>query len=467
MKYTLLLCLIGLLLACKEKKQINFIGYAHQIANGKWGFINETGEEIVAYKFDGAKDFKEGIAVVRMGNGYGFINTKGKIVIPFKYEQAESFQYGLAIVTQNAKKGIINLKGEKVVDCLYDELHIFPEEGVAKARKENKYGYINLSGKEMIPFRYDEIFAFDSTGIALVKQNGKLGYVSRDGKEILPCLYNDIQKFGAYLYSITNDSLSGFINLQKQMVTPCQYQSATFCDADGELYNGEIIRVEAEGKFGLIDAHGNTICETTYDRIDDFGERGLALVVKDNLYGYIDKKGKEVFLPRYEELEYFTPNVYKIKKERKFGLIDSLQNEITSCIYDAIGKMSNRLFRIYKDDALGLLDENGDIALPSVYKDIYWFDKERQFILVLNQDNQVGLLNDKGAPLTRCIYTHIEPFNSMGYALVRAKGKEGYVNKKGKEVVPCIYSYVYPISEDQTVQVRNDKGVTIRLSINN
>ncbi|KIO44235.1 WG repeat-containing protein [Sanguibacteroides justesenii] len=398
MKYTLLLCLIGLLLACKEKKQINFIGYAHQIANGKWGFINETGEEIVAYKFDGAKDFKEGVAVVRMGNGYGFINTKGKIVIPLKYEQAESFQYGLAIVTQNAKKGIINLKGEKVVDCLYDELHIFPEEGVAKARKENKYGYINLSGKEMIPFRYDEIFAFDSTGIALVKQNGKLGYVSRDGKEILPCLYNDIQKFGAYLYSITNDSLSGFINLQKQMVTPCQYQSATFCDADGELYNGEIIRVEAEGKFGLI---------------------------------------------------------------------DSLQNEITSCIYDAIGKMSNRLFRIYKDDALGLLDENGDIALPSVYKDIYWFDKERQFILVLNQDNQVGLLNDKGAPLTRCIYTHIEPFNSMGYALVRAKGKEGYVNKKGKEVVPCIYSYVYPISEDQTVQVRNDKGVTIRLSINN
>ena len=55
------------------------------------GLLTETGEEIVAYKFDGAKDFKEGVAVVRMGNTYGFINTKGKIAIPLKYEQAETF----------------------------------------------------------------------------------------------------------------------------------------------------------------------------------------------------------------------------------------------------------------------------------------------------------------------------------------------------------------------------------------
>ena len=50
--------------------------------NGKWGFIDKTGKEIVTPKYDDAKDFKEGLAWVEL-NGKGFyikVFPDGKVV---------------------------------------------------------------------------------------------------------------------------------------------------------------------------------------------------------------------------------------------------------------------------------------------------------------------------------------------------------------------------------------------------
>ncbi|SFM37782.1 WG containing repeat-containing protein [Paenibacillus sp. 1_12] len=40
----------------------------------KWGFIDNTGKEIVAVKFERAFDFSEGLAAVKVKGKWGFIN---------------------------------------------------------------------------------------------------------------------------------------------------------------------------------------------------------------------------------------------------------------------------------------------------------------------------------------------------------------------------------------------------------
>ena len=56
-------------------------GLAAVKKDGKWGYINTKGEQIVECKFDDACDFSEGFAWVKKDGKWGYINTKGCSVI--------------------------------------------------------------------------------------------------------------------------------------------------------------------------------------------------------------------------------------------------------------------------------------------------------------------------------------------------------------------------------------------------
>ena len=56
-------------------------GFAAVQKDGKWGYINTKGEQIVECKFDDAMGFNEGFAAVQKDGKRGYINTKGCFVI--------------------------------------------------------------------------------------------------------------------------------------------------------------------------------------------------------------------------------------------------------------------------------------------------------------------------------------------------------------------------------------------------
>ncbi|MGM9698918.1 MAG: WG repeat-containing protein [Prevotella sp.] len=90
---------------------------------GRWGFVNEQGEEIVAPQYIDVGDFHEGLAWVCLDNGtrkgynwrggkFGFINTQGEMVVPAVYDDVSSFYEGKALVWQDNQALYINKEGE-------------------------------------------------------------------------------------------------------------------------------------------------------------------------------------------------------------------------------------------------------------------------------------------------------------------------------------------------------------------
>jgi hypothetical protein len=86
-------------------------------ANGKHGYIDETGKEVIPFKYDEAEDFSEGIALVRLNDKFGYIDKTGKEIIPLKYDDAFNFFGGLARVILNDKQFYIDKTGKCVKDC--------------------------------------------------------------------------------------------------------------------------------------------------------------------------------------------------------------------------------------------------------------------------------------------------------------------------------------------------------------
>ena len=260
-------------------------GLAPVELNDKRGFVNTDGVEVIPCQYDDAWFFSDGMAPIELDGKWGFINTDGTEVIPHLYDYAWNFTEGMAPVLRNGKWGFINTFSAEVIPCQYDDVEKFSE-GLARIKSNGNYGFINTDGVEVIPCRYSNAWGF-SEGLARVWNNGKYGFINTDGVEIIPCRYDGADSFTEGLARVRCYGKSGFINTNGMQAIPCQYDSAgTFSDG--------LARILRNGKWGFINADGVEVIPCRYDGAEDFSE-GLAVVKLGGKYGYVDKHGNDTF----------------------------------------------------------------------------------------------------------------------------------------------------------------------------
>ena len=84
--------------------------------NGKYGFIDVSGEIIVPLIYNDAFSFQEGLAIVENDKGLsGYVDTKNNIVIPLTYISAKPFENGIAFVETGDEYQLIDKTGKIVV----------------------------------------------------------------------------------------------------------------------------------------------------------------------------------------------------------------------------------------------------------------------------------------------------------------------------------------------------------------
>ena len=131
------------------------------------------------WEFDNAWDFNEGLAMVEKDGKRGYINTKGEQIVECKFYDAWYFNEGLARVEKDDKWGYVNTKGEQIVECKFDDTWVF-KKGFAKVKKDDKWGYINTKGEQIVECKFDYACQF-SEGFAWVKKDGKWSYINTKG----------------------------------------------------------------------------------------------------------------------------------------------------------------------------------------------------------------------------------------------------------------------------------------------
>ena len=175
--------------AAKKRKKYDWKGYyseglAAVELNGKYGFIDKSGNEVIPLEYDNVHFFYDGRARVQLNRKYGFIDKSGNKITPLKYNYAEDFYDGLAPVGLNGKYGFIDKSGNEVIPCKYDGfLTNSFSNGPVPVKLNGKYGFMDKSGNVVIPFKYDWANVF-SNGRAKVKLNGEEFYIDKNGNKI-------------------------------------------------------------------------------------------------------------------------------------------------------------------------------------------------------------------------------------------------------------------------------------------
>lgn len=273
------------------------------------GLLDKNGKEVTEIKYDRVSYFNEGLSKVSLNGKSGFINNKGHEVIPLKYENSEFdmsivtgsntdfFSEGLAKVKLNGKWGFIDKSGVAVIPIIYDKIEAF-RDGLSRVTKDGKKGYINKAGLIIIPFdKYDHIGQFSFEGITEVKINNKYGLIDKNGKELTPIKYDWINGFCEGLANVTLGSLNGFIDQSGKELIPIKYEEVHYCYDDG------LTAAKLNGKWGFIDKSDNEVISLKYDEVIFDNGSGLFYGYGDDIKVkvkigdrdfYIDRSGNEV-----------------------------------------------------------------------------------------------------------------------------------------------------------------------------
>lgn len=302
--------------------------------DGKLGFIDSTGREVITAQFQSIADmshFNDGLAPVNGPEGSGYIDPSGRFVIgPTKeWGQARPFSEGIAAVLIWAKTresyntpafidrtGRVVLSDSRVKESSYFSEGLMPmeeggrwgfvdrnfqwvvppqfahagelAEGLAPVKIGTKGGFVDRHGKTIIPPRYDGVWGF-SNGAALVRLNGLFGYVDRGGREIIRTQFAYASYFREERAFVRTPTATHFMMINKSgdAITKPVYQLA------GEFSEGSAA-VQENGLWGFVDHNGSWMIRPTFVRADGFW-RGLARVAWKDGRGYIDKKGRTVF----------------------------------------------------------------------------------------------------------------------------------------------------------------------------
>ena len=325
-------------------------GLSRAEKNGKWGFINKSGAEVIPFIYSGANGFVNGLAPVCKDDKWGYIDTQGKVVIPFKYDEAGVFKDGLAEVTkgkyQDSKSGFIDTTGKEVIPVMYRGCNWGFSEGLAGVCVEGylkgKYGYIDTTGEVVIPFIYDYVNDF-SEGLAGVELGGMCGYIDKTGQVVIPITLERREWFHEGMVKDSQDLKNwGFIDRNGENVIPYIYEWV-------DDFSEGLALVWKDEKCGFIDKEGKVVIPFIYDRAGGFSE-GLAVIsvvtgyetrkmpgvsenysgdeddfveIEEKIYkkGYIDKTGKEVIPCIFDEARHFRGGEAIVCKDGKWGIL--------------------------------------------------------------------------------------------------------------------------------------------------
>jgi len=170
-------------------------GYASVKQNGKYCYIDASGQIILQVDFSFAGSFHNGFAAVAntVNNNqlYGFIDKSGKLQISLQFSNYDEFHENYAAVTINDKSGIINKKGEWIIPPKYQDMYS-PRENVVVFQQDNKWGFMLVDGTILHEPAFDVINHSDlfKGGMGefanYVIRNGinylSSGYLRKDGK---------------------------------------------------------------------------------------------------------------------------------------------------------------------------------------------------------------------------------------------------------------------------------------------
>ncbi|MDQ3393275.1 MAG: WG repeat-containing protein [Bacteroidota bacterium] len=421
---------------------------------------------------------------------FGVINTKGKAVVPFNYLFLAGNEGALIAGKDKSgitRYGLIDMKNNVLIPFDFISIKQVSKNRFSLKNGEEKVSMVDSKGFRLIGFELDSIGDF-SGNIATVYLNGKKGKIDNEGKFVLKPIYKDIfeENFG---YRALHYPSWKLLDAQNHLVNNFEYDEMFPADSNtykiklGEkmaivdakdnflmpavnlvgVFENKIAIFIKKNKYGVVDHRGKVIIKPEYDSVritdtfilgmkrtihekwsvfnhqgDSLTERtyqevksekpGLLGVKRNDSWGFINEKGKEIIPNQYDSVENFQGQVTKATFLGSEGVINNQGEWLANPWHEFVQPVSENIFYFRSGKKTGLLGPGN----KQIYTTENAFFPINSGFIEKNAENKLGLVNKKGIVILKVEYDEISHLQGDSIYIFKKDGKFGIVTTEGK-----------------------------------
>ncbi len=274
-----------------------------------------------------------------------------------------------------------------------------------------KWGVIDSNGNIIIPTKYDEMILIPDSS-----------------KAIFVCTYNVDYENGTYDTKVINDKneeiIKGYDNVNY----------IDYLDGNGKItYLKDLLIVEKNNKYGIVDLAGNELLTTEYDKITKMENINNSLIIeKDGLVGLSDYQGNIIIKPEYSEIQGIG-NDYKngyITKDKGnlYGIIDFNKSMIFDNKYlDIKNIYSSNKYAVKIDKKYRIVDKQGKIITDTEFEDVIDILGEQ---VIYTEKNKYGVITISGEKIIKPEYEELQFINN-NFFIAKKDEKYGVISSNG------------------------------------
>ena len=289
--------------------------------------------------------------------------------------------------------------------------------------QDAKWGIIGTNGETVINPMYQEI-----------------PIVIDKSKDVFLFTYDINEEDGTYKTKAVNKNNEQLFTNYNKVEALENYDSA-----ENVWYEKNVLKVEKDGKWGLIDTNGKEISEIIYDNIKTLkGIQNSIIVEKEGKYGLLNCNGVKILDTNYSEILNFGDdyiNGYITKnQDGKFGIVNVSGEQVLENNYEEI-------YNIYSDKYF-VIGENGNQQLINKDKEKVLtenFDEIKQITstgVIYVKDGKYGFMDFEGNIIIEASYDVLNEINT-GIFLTQKDGKAGLIDKDKNEKVAFNFKNIY------------------------
>ena len=185
-------------------------------------------------------------------------------------------------------------------------------------------------------------------------------------KDVFLCIYDVNEEDGTYKTKALNSKNEEILTNYDKIEALENYD-----ESENIWYEKNVLKVQKDGKWGLIDLDGKEIASTTYDNIETLkGVENSIIVEKDGKKGLLNDKGSKIIDTEYSDIESLGTD-YKngyitINQEKKYGVISLSGEKVLENNYEKVENIYGEKYFVVKENGKQILiDKQGNKVIQT------------------------------------------------------------------------------------------------------
>ena len=289
--------------------------------------------------------------------------------------------------------------------------------------KDDKWGVLNSNGDIAIDPMYQEMVI-----------------VPDSSKDVFLCTYDVNEETGSYKTKAVNSK-------NEQIFTNYEKIEAleNYDESKNIWYEDNVLKVEKDGLWGLINLEGNEILAPEYEAIETLkGIKNSLVIEKNGLVGLVNNTGVKVLDANYTKISAlgkdYKEGYITVNEEGKYGVSSFSGKQVLENKYSQIDNVySENYFVIREDGKQKLINANGDIIIDGGFDEIAQIATSG---IVFKKNGKFGLMDFEKNVVIEAKYENLKEINKNCFMALK-DGVCGAIAENEETKIPFEYKDIY------------------------